>query len=57
MWTHKYDPNGRSQDESGSNLIHEELTWYMRLNSIGFTLVDSHDRLPRQILKDLVIPK
>lgn len=50
---HRYDPNGRSQDEAGSDQIHEELQWYMHLNNIEFQTVSAGDFMPPRIFTEL----
>lgn len=52
---HRYDPNGRSQDEAGANKIHEDLTKFLyRVCDIRFTPVTSgvtlHKETPQYVL-------
>ena len=51
--SHRYDPNGRSQDEAGSDLIYDEMYWFMKLRNIQFELIHAGDTTPAFIYNSL----
>jgi hypothetical protein len=50
---HRYDPNGRSQDEAGADKIHNELIFFMDYWSIPFTKVLAGDDQPVTLFNQL----
>lgn len=51
---HPYDPNGRSQDEQSSDMIHDELKFFMAYWGIKYTSVLAGNILPTEIFKQLL---
>lgn len=50
---HRYDPNGRSQDEAAADRIHKELIFFMDYWNISFNEVIAGDDQPVTLFKQL----